>query len=69
MNLKELQSTGKSEFLQVLPTPEGGKEEGGVWMDQQESGRSHVPRTLGWGQGNLEPEKGQRDLRNMIKVC
>lgn len=34
MNLKELQSTGKSEFLQVLPTPEGGKEEGGGWMGQ-----------------------------------
>lgn len=27
MNLKELQSTGMSEILQVLPTPEGGKEE------------------------------------------
>lgn len=38
MNLKELQSTGMSEILQVLPTPEGGKEEGGGWIDQQEIG-------------------------------
>lgn len=34
MNLKKLQSTGRSEFLQNLPTPGGRQEEGGVWTDQ-----------------------------------
>ena len=35
---QKFQSTGMSEFLQKLPNPEGGKEEGDGWIDQQDSG-------------------------------
>lgn len=34
LNLKELQSTGMSEFLQKFPTLGDGKE-GSGWIDQQ----------------------------------
>lgn len=35
---QKLQYTGMGEFLQKLPPPEGGKEEGCGWIDQQDSG-------------------------------
>lgn len=68
MNWQKLQSTGMSEFLQELPTPEGGKE-GCGWIDQQDSGWSNIPWALSWMQSNLGPGRGQRNLRRVTKVC